>query len=72
MTILRSSCLRRLVGLTLVLAGYACVASASIPPAIGQAKATRQESRRLKVAREEMQSAYKHWIDEEVPYIITP
>jgi GWxTD domain-containing protein len=33
---------------------------------------TRQEKRRRKAARQEMESAYKHWVDQEVPYIITP
>jgi GWxTD domain-containing protein len=35
-------------------------------------KLTKQEKRRRKAAQEEMSSAYKHWVDEEVPYIITP
>ncbi len=35
-------------------------------------KPSRAEKRRQKAAREESESAYKHWIDEEVPYIITP
>jgi GWxTD domain-containing protein len=35
-------------------------------------KPSKEERRRLKAAREENESAYKHWIDEEVPYIITP
>jgi GWxTD domain-containing protein len=35
-------------------------------------KLSRAEKRRRKAAREESESAYKHWIDEEVPYIITP
>ncbi len=35
-------------------------------------KLTKQEKRRRKAARQEMESAYKHWMDEEVPYIITP
>ncbi len=35
-------------------------------------KLTRAEKKRQKAAREESESAYKHWIDEEVPYIITP
>ena len=35
-------------------------------------KLTKQEKRRRKAAQREMESAYKHWVDEEVPYIITP
>jgi GWxTD domain-containing protein len=35
-------------------------------------KPSRAEKKRQKAAREESESAYKHWIDEEVPYIITP
>jgi GWxTD domain-containing protein len=34
-------------------------------------KLSRKERNRQKRAREESESAYKHWIDEEVPYIIT-
>ncbi len=35
-------------------------------------KLSRAEKKRQKAAREESESAYKHWIDDEVPYIITP
>ena len=35
-------------------------------------KLSKQERRRRKAARQEMESAYKHWVDQEVPYIITP
>jgi GWxTD domain-containing protein len=34
-------------------------------------KQTKQEKRRQKAARQEMESAYKKWISDEVPYIIT-
>jgi GWxTD domain-containing protein len=35
-------------------------------------KLTKQEKRRRKAAQQEMETPYKHWVDEEVPYIITP
>lgn len=35
-------------------------------------KLTREEKRRQKAIRKEMESPYKKWLDEEVPYIITP
>jgi GWxTD domain-containing protein len=35
-------------------------------------KLSKQEKRRLKAAQEEYEGAYKNWIDQEVPYIITP
>jgi len=34
-------------------------------------KPDKQEKRRQKAAQKEMESAYKSWLDEEVPYIIT-
>lgn len=36
-----------------------------------KSKLDRQEKRRQKAAQKEQESAYKHWIDDEVPYIIT-
>ncbi|HUY12795.1 MAG TPA: GWxTD domain-containing protein [Terriglobia bacterium] len=35
-------------------------------------KLTREEKKRQKAIRKEMESPYKKWLDEEVPYIITP
>jgi GWxTD domain-containing protein len=70
MTATRSSYLHWLLGITVSVIGLASLASATVP-AMGQAKPTRQERRRLKAARQEMQSAYQHWLDEEVPYIIS-
>jgi GWxTD domain-containing protein len=35
-------------------------------------KLTREQKRRQKAIRKEMESPYKKWLDEEVPYIITP
>jgi GWxTD domain-containing protein len=62
-----------------LLAALVVAAATLIPPGYSlkaspkkEEKVSRQEKRRLKAAREENESAYKHWMDEEVPYIITP
>jgi len=50
---------------------------AFVPPALKAApqedqKLSKAEKRRQKAAQKEMESPYKKWLEEEVPYIITP
>ena len=53
------------VGLTLCPLGYASLAREKAT------KPDQQERRRLKALQKEMESPYKKWLDEEVPYIIS-
>ncbi len=42
------------------------------PPKEKEQKETKQEKRRRKAIQKEMESPYKKWLSDEVPYIITP
>ena len=46
--------------------------SSNSEPAPKKAKLTREEKKREKAIRKEMESPYKKWLEDEVPYIITP
>ncbi len=61
---------RRGLGVLLVLATLIAILGGSLA-AFAKDKLDKQEKRRRKAQQGEMESPYKHWIDEEVPYIIT-
>ena len=51
-----------------ILGGLAAASLHASPP---KEKSSREEKRRQKAAQKEMESAYKKWLTDEVPYIIT-
>jgi len=63
------------VCLWVLLSGW--MLGAFVPPALKAApqedkKLSKAEKRRQKAIQKEMESPYKKWLQEEVPYIITP
>jgi GWxTD domain-containing protein len=63
------SCFRRR-GLSLAVLAI-CLAAFFTPSLQGGDKKTKEEKARQKAIRLEQEGAYKHWLDQEVPYIIT-
>lgn len=59
------------LSLFVLLASFGILLSGSFQAVPPKEKLDKQEKRRQKRAREEGESAYKNWISEEVPYIIT-
>ena len=61
-----------LLALSLGLGGFISRGLQASPPKETKEKLTKEEKRRQKAIQKEMESPYKKWLDEEVPYIITP
>jgi GWxTD domain-containing protein len=64
-------CQALLLGLSLGLGGFVNTSLHASPPKETKEKLSREEKRRQKAVQKEMESPYKKWLDEEVPYIIT-
>ena len=62
---------RRRIAFLIIMCVAAGLVGASLRAAPAKEKISRQEKRRRKAARKEMESAYKKWLSDEVPYIIT-
>jgi len=60
-----------LLALSLGLGGFVNTSLRASPPKDTKEKLSREEKRREKAIQKEMESPYKKWLDEEVPYIIT-
>lgn len=59
------------LGLIILAVAFVSLISASLRASPPKEKLDKEEKRRQKRAREEGESAYKHWLSDEVPYIIT-
>lgn len=62
---------RRGLALLVVSAALASLLSAALQAIPPKEKVSREERRRQKAIQKEMESPYKKWLDEEVPYIIS-
>ena len=60
-----------LLGLSLGLGGFVNTSLHASPPKETKEKLSKEEKRRQKAIQKEMESPYKKWLDDEVPYIIT-
>jgi len=60
-----------LLAVSLGLGGFVNTSLRASPPKDTKEKLSREEKRRQKAIQKEMESPYKKWLDEEVPYIIT-
>lgn len=60
-----------LLALALGLGGFINTSLHASPPKETKEKLSKEEKRRQKAIQKEMESPYKKWLDEEVPYIIT-
>ena len=62
---------RRAIAVCAAAAGLAGLLGASLHSFASPDKETKEEKKRQKAIQKEMESPYKKWLDEEVPYIIT-
>ena len=62
---------RRAIAVSAAAAGLAGLLGASLHSFASPDKETKEEKKRQKAIQKEMESPYKKWLDEEVPYIIT-
>jgi GWxTD domain-containing protein len=62
---------RRRIAFLVIMCVVAGLVGASLRAAPAKEKISKQEKRRRKAAQKEMESAYKKWLSDEVPYIIT-
>jgi GWxTD domain-containing protein len=63
--------LYRMVAVLIVAAAVGTIFASTLHALPEKEKLSRQEKRRRKAARQEMESPYKKWLEDEVPYIIT-